>query len=151
MNDRCLDTLISSISLICLISAWTPLHAHGEGALPSESETSHYITVYENNVLKEQKPASEFPEFMRYREKTVKQDNHSVMGKVPVARIEILIIGKDGKPTTSDKAAFIEIHEYAADGTWLGNNIMTRKNSVERGNENVLTGQDVLKPAEESE
>lgn len=89
-------------------------------SLEADLIVTHSIVVYENNIFKEEKSASEFPESMRYREIRIKQDNgETVSKKVPVTRIEVLLIGADGKLTTSDKATQIVVQDFAADGTPL--------------------------------
>jgi hypothetical protein len=89
---------------------------------------THSIVVYENNQFKEEKPASEFPETMRFREDRITQEDGTVVNKnVPVARLEVLLIGEDGKLTTADKATRIEIKDFAADGTLLQNTMMFKK------------------------
>lgn len=114
-----------------VLSASSFTSACENDSLTSKKQSIHYIEVYENNAFKEKKPASEFPDSMRYRTITITQDNgERVTQEVPVARIEVLITGEDGKPTTPDKATVIETHDYAADGAWLGNNIMKRKTSA---------------------
>lgn len=102
----------------------------GERVSPLEEAAPHTITVYENNHFKEEKLAFEFPEEMRYREDRVKLDNDEIVSQmVPVTRIEILLVGKDGKLTTRDNAVRIVINDYAADGKWLQCTHMLRKSS----------------------
>ncbi|MDR3361816.1 MAG: hypothetical protein LBO64_03100 [Desulfovibrio sp.] len=89
---------------------------------------THSIVVYENNQFKEKKPASEFPETMRFREvRITREDGTVVSTKVPVARIEVLLIGEDGKMTAADKATQIVIQDFAVDGTPLENTKMLKK------------------------
>lgn len=91
----------------------------------------HLIVVYENNLFKEIKKATDFPENMRFREAHVMRDGKIVTEMVPVARIEILLVGADGKQTTADKAVRMVITDYAEDGKELQRNTMLRSSKGE--------------------
>ena len=54
----------------------------GERVSLLEKAAPHTITIYENNQLKEEKPASEFPAEMRYREYRVTLDNGEVVSRL---------------------------------------------------------------------
>ena len=90
--------------------------------MPSNVNT-HIITMYENNVLKEKKPASEFPEELRYIKSISEQTNTE---KTPVGRIDVLLVDADGELTTSDKAIEILIQYYGVDGTPLQHTTMKK-------------------------
>jgi hypothetical protein len=91
---------------------------------------THIIVIYENNQFKEKKQATELPESMRFGEVRIKQDDGTVIyKKVPVARIDVLLIGEDGKMTTSDKATQIVVQDFAADGIPLENTKLFKKNT----------------------
>lgn len=88
----------------------------------------HSIIIYENNELKEESPASKFPENMRYRYVESKQENGEIVDiKVPVAKIEVIFWGADGKLTTPDKAIKILITDYDSAGNVLNRNTMIKK------------------------
>lgn len=88
-----------------LFSASLAYAASGDG--PPENPV-HSIALYENGVLKEEKPAAEYPEEIRFKKAGGKW--------VPVTRIEVGFIGKGGRVDSSDEATRIVIYYYGADG-----------------------------------
>ena len=65
---------------------------------------------------------------MRFRPVTITSDDGKVTTKmIPVGKIEVLLIDKDGKLTTPDNAVEIIIQDYSADGIPLQNNKMVNE------------------------
>ena len=125
---NCYRTIIFTLFLSSLPPACSTGTSHAERIEQAGDESNRSIIVYENNIFKEEVYASKLPESMRYRDVNGKRDNGvTISEKIPVVRIEILLVGEDGKLTTPDKAVLVEIHDYAANGEWLGNTIMRRK------------------------
>lgn len=106
--------------LLCAVALLFPVgiaRAAGDG--PPANPT-HSIELYENGVLKDEKPATAYPEEIRFK-KTGGQ-------WVPVTRIEVGFVGKDGKTNSAAEAALIVISYYGADGRLI-DHLTLRRNT----------------------
>lgn len=102
---RSRKTLLCAFALLFCVN---PAHAAAAG--PPDNPT-HSITLYENSILKEEKPAAEYPEEMRFKK---------IAGQwIPVARIEVGFIGKGGRVDSSGEATRIVIYYYGPGGEVL--------------------------------
>lgn len=74
----------------------------------------HTITTIINNNSKNVRPASEFPDFIRYQRCEIYDENGNLTDRyenVPVRLIKILYIGKNGKLVENSKDAVVILEE----------------------------------------
>ena len=97
--------------LLCALALFSPVClAQAAGDRPPANPT-HSIALCENGTLKNEKPASEYPEEIRFKKAGGQW--------VPVTRIEVVFVGKKGRVNSSDEAERIVIHYYGADGAMV--------------------------------